>query len=108
MSVEPTFIQAAKSMKLCELVDQNGNKRLVEPYMVYSSATGKRLFHCYQVQGYSESGQSSGWKNPQVDSFLQASVVDETFTPRREYSPFNYKMFPIVHFSIPTVDGRQR
>lgn len=108
MSIESTFIQAAKSMKLCELVDQSRNKRLVEPYMVYSSATGKRLFHCYQIQGHSKSGQSSGWKNPQVNSFIQATIREEIFTSRREYNPFNYEMFPTVHFSIPTVDGQQR
>lgn len=108
MFVEATFIQAAKSLKLCELTDSPGNKRLVEPYMVYSSRTGKRLFHCYQLKGYSESGQQTGWKNPEVSSFVLAVIRDETFIPRREYNPFNYNMFPVVHFSIPTFDGQQR
>jgi len=75
---------------------------------VYFSATNKRLFHCYQLQGYSKSGQPVGWKNPQVSSFTQAIVRDETFTPREKYNPFNYEMFPVVHFSIPTIDSRQR
>lgn len=95
-------------MNLCELEDQTGNKRLVQPYMVYTSATGKRLFHCYQLEGYSESGEPTGWKNPQVDSFIKAKIRDEIFVQRREYNPFNYDMFPFVHFSIPTIDGRQR
>ena len=108
VNIESVFIQAAKSMRLCELIDRSGNERLVEPYMVYASATGKRLFHCYQLQGYSKSGQPTGWKDPEVNSFTQAIIRDETFTPRKEYNPFNYKMFPIVYFSIVTLDGRQR
>jgi len=27
---------------------------------------------------------------------------------QRRYNPFNYEMFPVVYFSIPTIDGRQR
>ena len=108
MNIESTFVQAAKNLNLCDLIDHRGNKRIVEPYMVYSSATNKRLFHCYQLQGYSKSGQPVGWKNPQVNSFAQAILRDETFTPRKEYNPFNYEMFPVVYFSIPTIDGRQR
>jgi len=108
MSVETIFIQAAEESRLCELVDRGGNSRIVEPYMVYTSATGKRLFHCYQVEGYSKSGEPTGWKNPQVNSFTQTTIRNGTFTPRPEYNPFNYNMFPVVHFSIPTVDGRQR
>lgn len=108
MSVEANFINAAKSLKLCELIDAMGNERLVEPYMVYTSAKGKRLFHCYQLRGYSESGKETEWKNPAIGSFVRAVIRTEVFVPRNEYNPFNYKMFSIVHFSIPTLDGRQR
>jgi len=108
MSVETTFIQAAEGLHLCELTDRSGHTRMIEPYMVYSSATGKRLFHCYQLHGYSKSGDPTGWKNPQVASFTRATKQDETFTPRPEYNPFNHDMFPVVHFSIPAVDGRER
>jgi hypothetical protein len=108
MSVEMVFVQAAKNLNLCELTDRSGNRRVVEPYMVYSSATGKRLFHCYQIGGYSKSGEPVGWKNPQVNSFSQAVISTETFIPRKEYNPFNHDMFPVVHFAIPTVDRRER
>jgi hypothetical protein len=108
MSVESTFIEAARNHNLCMLTDPQGNTRIVEPYMVYTSSTGKRLFHCYQLEGYSESGRPAGWKNPEAESFLFAQIRDPKFAPRPEYNPFNLKMFPIVHFSIPTDDGRQR
>ena len=108
MNIEKTFIQAANTLNICELIDHSGNRRVVEPYIVYSSATGKRLFHCYQLQGYSKSSKPIDWKNPQVNSFMQAKLRDETFIPRKEYNPFNYEMFPVVYFSIPTIHGRQR
>jgi hypothetical protein len=108
MNVVLNFIKTAESGKLCELIDQNGNKRLVEPYMVYESATDKRLFHCYQIQGYSASNHTSGWKNIQVDAFIQATIQDKAFIARKEYNPFNYEIFPKVYFSIPTFDGRQK
>ena len=36
--VERTFIQAAQDRTLCRLTDRQGNVRLVQPYMVYTSA----------------------------------------------------------------------
>lgn len=60
MNIKTTFIKATKSLSLCELIDHSGNRRIVELYMAYSSAAGKRLFHCYQLKGYSKSGQITG------------------------------------------------
>jgi hypothetical protein len=108
MSAESTFIEAGRNYNLCTLTDLEGNTRTVEPYMVYTSAREKKLFHCYQVAGFSESGQATGWKNPEIAAFLSAEALADTFAPRDEYNPFNYKMFPVVHFSIPTRNGRQR
>ncbi len=108
MDVEKTFIGAAKDLKLCELVSKTGGTHLVEPYMVYLSVTGKRLFHLYQIRGHSRSGEPTGWKNPRVSSFAHAMIKEEAFSPRREYNPFNHEIFPTVYFSIPAADGRQR
>jgi hypothetical protein len=108
MNVEQTFINSAKSFKICEIIDIYGNRRLVEPYMVYTSSKGKRLLHCYQLLGYSKSGQVPAWKNPEVSSFTNAIIKDKSFSQRSEYNPFNMKMFPTVHFALPTSDGRQR
>jgi hypothetical protein len=108
MYAEDIFIHAARSFKIWELIDIYGNIRVVEPYMVYTSSKGKRLFHCYQLEGYSKSGTVPAWKNPEVSSFVNAIIIDKLFSQRSEYNPFNMKMFPIVHFAIPTIDGRQR
>ncbi len=108
MSVEATFTEAARSRRLCELTDAAGNIRLVEPYMIFTSSRGRRLFHCYQLKVYTRPGRQRGWRNPPVAGIEAAAIVDQPFTPRSSYNPFNERNFPEVHFAIPTADGRQR
>lgn len=106
--VERVFITAGKALSLVWLTEPSGRYRIVEPYMVYCSTTGKRLLHFYQIGGYSAGGILRGWKNPEVSAFDSAQIVDQRFTPREDYNPFNEEMFPEVVFAVPTRDGRQR
>jgi hypothetical protein len=106
--VESVFMAAGKAMSLVWLTEESGRYRIVEPYMVFCSSTGKRLLHLYQIGGYSAGGMLRGWKNPEVTAFETAQIVDQRFTPREEYNPFNEEMFPAVVFAVPTRDGRQR
>lgn len=106
--VEEAFIAAARAGTLVWLTEPSGRYRVVEPYMVFLSTTGKRLFHAYQVGGYSAGAILRGWKNPEVAVFDSAQPLDQRFIPRADYNPFNEEMFPTVLFSIPTRDGRQR
>ncbi len=108
MNVEATFVAAAKAGKLVWLTEPGGRYRVVEPYMLFRSSTGKRLFHMYQVGGYSAGGILREWKNPETHVFDSAQVVDERFNPRDDYNPFNEAMFPEVIFALPTWDGRVR
>jgi hypothetical protein len=106
--VESTFIAAAKTLSLVWLTEPSGRYRIVEPYMVYCSSREKHLLHLYQIGGYSAGGVLRGWKNPEVSAFDGAQIVDQPFTPREEYNPFNEEMFPTVIFAVPTRDGRMR
>lgn len=108
MSVEEVFIRAARARHLCELTDASGARRLVEPYMVFTSSRGKRLFHCYQLTVYGWPGRRRGWRNPPVSGIVSAQPIEAAFTIRRTYNPFNEALFPKVHFAVPTADGRQR
>ena len=103
--IEQAYISAAQSGRFCELVDQAGNIRLVEPYMVYRSSLNKRMFHCFQVSGYSESNQPTGWKNLNVSSFRIGSVTDGTFSQRADYNPDNSPKFPIIYFALQKASG---
>ncbi len=108
MSVEATFIAAAKARRLVWLTEPSGRYRIVEPYMVFRSSTGKRLLHLYQVGGYSAGSILRGWKNPEVAVFDGAQMLEESWVPRDDYNPFNREMFPEVIFAVPTRDGRVR
>jgi hypothetical protein len=108
MSAEDAFVAAARARCLCELTDAAGNIRLVEPYMVFTAGTGRRLFHCYQLRVYLRPGRTRGWRNPRVASIAEVTLVPQTFTPRASYNPFNERQFPVVHFALPTRDGRER
>lgn len=107
MDVESVFITAGKALSLVWLTEPSGRYRIVEPYMVYCSSTGKRLLHYYQIGGYSAGGILRGWKNSEVGAFDSAQIVDQRYTPREDYNPFN-AMFQEVVFSVPTSDGQQR
>lgn len=106
--VEQTFIAAARTTSLVWLTEPTGRYRIVEPYMVFISSTGKRLFHFYQIGGYSAGGVLRGWKNPETHVFESAQIVDQQFVPREDYNPFNEEMFVDVVFAVPTRDGRMR
>ena len=106
--VEAVFVAAGKALSLVWLTEPGGRYRIMEPYVLFVSATGKRLFQCYQVGGYSAGGVLRGWKNLEVEAFDGAQIVDQRFTPRADYNPFNEQMFPEVVFAVPTSDGRQR
>jgi len=108
MSFENELKKSATNRHLCWITDINGNRRLVEPYMVYTSSRDHRLFHCFQLEGYSMSGAGTGWKNPKVSNFISAEETDMLFKIRDEYNPFNYEMFPRVHFALPDANGSQR
>lgn len=105
--VERTFVEAAEARRLVWLTEASGRYRIVEPHMLFVSSTGKRLFHFYQIGGYSAGGVLRGWKNPESSVFTGAQVVEQSFTPRDDYNPFN-EMFVDVVFAVPTRDGRVR
>ncbi len=106
--VERTFVAAGKSLRLVSLTEPSGHYRIVEPYMVFVSSTGRRLFHLYQIGGYSAGGVLRGWKNPEISNFASAEVLDQRFDPRDDYNQFKEEMFPEVVFAAPTRDGRVR
>ena len=106
--MEAAVRAAGEALRLVWLTEPSGRYRIVEPYMIFESSTGKRLLHLYQVGGYSSGSILRGWKNPEVGVFDGARVLDDRFSPRDDYNPFNAEMFPRVIFAVPTRDGRRR
>lgn len=108
--VEAVFVRAARAGRLVWLAEPDPVERyrVVEPYMVYRSGTGRRLLHAYQVGGYSAGGPLRGWRNLEPGAFAEAQVLEEPFAVRPDYNPFNEQNFPHVAFALPTADGRRR
>lgn len=100
MTSQSQLCDAVARRNIVTIQDRNGRTRVVEPYMVYDTSTGKRCLHCYQLSGYSSSGQPIGWKNPQLTDISAVMVHAETFQQRSEYNPFNREMFPQIHCQV--------
>jgi len=108
MSIEKDLIKAAKSRHKCWIIDKENNKRFIEPYMIFTSSKGNRLFHCFQIKGYSSRKKETEWKCPKLADYSIIRETDEKFEIRKDYNPFNMDMFPIVHFSLPNAKGENR
>jgi hypothetical protein len=107
VDTEDTFVRAAREGRLVRLTEEDGQQRTVQPLILYVSSKGKRLFHAFQVSGYSSGGQN-GWKNMETERFTSAEVLDEAFVPPANYNPWNTPQFEHVVYAAPTRDGRVR
>jgi hypothetical protein len=83
--IESTFARAGRGLRLCLLSEGPGKGRIVEAHAIFTSRTGRRLFHCFQVGGYSGGGEIAGWKNIDRGHIVSARVLDAPFRPRSEY-----------------------
>jgi len=61
-----------------------GELRVVEPFCYGLSAEQKELLRAYQLEGYSESGQTAGWKLFRVEEISDLSVATDV---RAHYNP---------------------
>ena len=75
---------AIENRKLIQLEYSNG-ERIVEPYALGMSSTGKMLLRAYQRQGYSLSSENYGWKLFNLSEIQRLIIIDENFEPRGEY-----------------------
>ena len=76
----------------------NGGTRFVEPfcYGIHRS-TDKEVLRGYQIGGYSESGESVGWKLFRVEEISKLMVTDRDFKGVREhYNPNDRIMKKII------------
>jgi hypothetical protein len=104
MSAEAVFMRCGNLRKVCEVKDSAGNLLLVEPYAIFTSIKKRKHVHFYQLSGPG----GEGWKTPESRDLVAGRMLEDTFTPRSGYDPFDKQLFPVMHYSIPTHDGRQR
>ena len=92
----PTMKKEETNMKteICSAINSkqvlefyyNGGIRLVEPfcYGIHKN-TNNELLRGYQACGYSESGESNGWKLFLVDDISKLTITNNHFSGSREY-----------------------
>ncbi|MFX0099189.1 MAG: hypothetical protein ACFFCS_06370 [Candidatus Hodarchaeota archaeon] len=96
--IDTTLKQAIDEKKLIE-VDYEG-RRIVEPYIIYLSNTGKYLIDCFQLEGSSKSGKSYGWKIFDINKLKILSILEDNFEIRREYNPLNRERYSKIIYKM--------
>lgn len=94
MKTETIFKKAVIDMKVCALKDNKGHQRVIQPYGIFKSSHGIKLFCCYQLSGYSESGKIPNWRNIPVREVESIQIMSISFTTRNDYTPDNNIIYP--------------
>ncbi len=102
MSAETVFMKAGNLHRVCEIAGKDGSVTQVEPYGIFTSARNHGGFLCYQVS------EPEGWRELESRDIARVKMLDSVFRPRQDYDPFDKIRYPVMHYSIPTHDGRQR
>jgi len=78
----------------------NGGMRTVEPHCYGISTAGNDVLRGYQTGGYSESGNSVGWKMYEVAGMTNIQISGNTFNQNRPgYNP-NDKGMSVIHCHV--------
>jgi hypothetical protein len=102
MSAEAVFMKAGNLHRLCEFAGTDGSVTLAEPYCIYTSARNKYCYLFYQIT------EPQGWKELESRHVASVKLKEAGFKTRTDYDPFDKNRFPVMHYSIPTEDGRLR
>ena len=99
LAVNEVIREAIQRRRVVKLF-YGGGHRLVEPHCYGLSRDGKELLRAYQISGYSQSGQTQGWKLFRMDRASDISITDLYFQgPRPLYNPQDRAMAHI-HCSL--------
>ena len=93
--MKKTIIESIENKKVIEFY-YKGDFRIVEPFVIGVSSTGKDSLRAFQVDGNSTDSSSFSWKLFTVDKISNLSVSEENFTGQREhYNPNDTALNPI-------------
>lgn len=106
-ATESVFMKSANLHRACELTDATGNKTLVEPYAIFTSAKGRRCFRVFVLSPVPEPG-TSAWTAPETASITAVTMTEQAFETRPKWDPFDKELLPMVHYALPNREGRQR
>lgn len=87
--------QAITNKKIIEFF-YDGKQRIVEPYLIGTTSTGKQSLRAYQIGGHSNSKMPS-WKLFTIMKISNVKVTENTFSKRSDYNPNDKGMNRILH-----------
>ena len=87
--------QAITNKKIIEFF-YDGKQRIVEPYLIGTTSTGKQSLRAYQIGGHSNSKMPS-WKMFSIMKISNVKVTENTFSKRSDYNPNDRGMNQILH-----------
>ena len=93
--MNPAICEAIQARRVVRFY-YGGGHRVVEPHCYGMSTAGHEVLRGYQTSGYSESGESVGWKLFRVSEISGLEVTRETFAGARPgYNPNDSAMATI-------------
>ncbi|ACV24816.1 WYL domain-containing protein [Methanocaldococcus fervens] len=95
--IDEIICKAIKEMRRLKINYKGEDWRIIEPHCFGCDRKGNKKLRAYQVSGYSESGNSEGWKLFNVDEIRKIEPLNERFNePRPKYNPYGDKHIPNV------------
>ena len=102
MSADTVFMKAGNLHRVCEITTVDGSSLLAEPYAIFTSSRNKLEYLCFQVS------EPQGWRELEARTVASVKLRESQFATRQDYRPLDLDRYPLMHYSIPTLDGRQR
>ena len=91
--IHEEFIQAMENLHLCTLYGKDGKTRLVEPYGVFLTQQNHVMYCCYQLGGYTGSGNLPNWRNVPVSEVTSVEISSRTFRKQASFNPHNKDVY---------------
>lgn len=93
--MNPAICEAIQARRVVRFY-YGGGLRVVEPHCYGVSTAGHEVVRAYQISGYSQSGESVGWKLFRVSEISGLEVSGEAFAGARPgYNPNDSAMATI-------------
>lgn len=91
-----------KLVKINYLGDENEpeGERLIEPYLIGRTVTGKLAIRAYQRNGFTKTDQPD-WKIFVIDKITRWEPQKESFDVRTDYNRNGDKMFRLIDKKVP-------
>ena len=95
--MDDLIYKAIKEMRRLKINYKGEDWRVIEPHCFGYDRKGSKKLRAYQISGYSESGNSEGWKLFNIDDINDVEILNEQFNePRLGYNQNGDRHIPNI------------